>query len=200
VAGKITTKGLKFTSDEFFKASAGVPKLFVEMHRRLGILWQVAASAFVRTAITRVLVDTGMSAASFFPLSKALKRLDVADVIRAHIDGNRKATFRIGIPEFPDGKRLRGRQNEAAGLVRGKQAYILELGTPTKPILEFQFVALVYQLEFHERRRRALDVGLIAFREVLNKNLGPVVISTITEHILPIGKARARLRRLKVIP
>ena len=46
-------------------------------YRQIQRAWGLATQAFIRASLARVLVETGMSAATYFPLSRAISRLNL---------------------------------------------------------------------------------------------------------------------------
>jgi hypothetical protein len=159
------------------------------MHKRISRLWRDAGSAFIRAAMTRVLVETGMSAASFFPLSRAIKRPEAAAAIKARL-AEKKVASLAGIKRFPSGKRGPGRRSEIAGKAVGADAFIFEFGTPSDPVLQFQFVTLVFQLAFHEPSEKAVKAGFEAFKVVLNSQIRPIFAVTLRQFLIQTPGAR----------
>lgn len=137
------------------------------LHRNLSDAWRSGADFFIRAAIKQVLVDTGMSAASFFPLARAIKKQRAEAAIDAHISAKIKRQSRPGIPTFPSGRRVSGRQNRAAGRKLGKKAFRISFGSPVRPVFAFSFSAIVFQLSVHEPNQQALETGIIAFEEIV---------------------------------
>lgn len=167
-------------------------------------VWALAAQAFVREATMRVLVDTGMSAATFFPLSRAISRLGVPGtpaMVRTAVrsSARRGQAFRDR-PEFPDGHR-RGRIRSArAGENLGRRAYRLNIGTRRQPFFNFFFQTQVYHFAVNDATyTRALAAGEKAFLQVIRQNFGPDVDAAITQFFLggstralPVDDDRAR--------
>lgn len=136
------------------------------LHSRLTVAWRDAADAFIRAAITRVLVDTGMSAATFFPLSRAIKRVGAKAAIRRHIGAGR---VRKGSTTLNGRWNPLGVRSVAAGNRDGQQAFRFNVGSPARPVFRFSFQTVVYQFAFHEVNQRALDAGIEAFEPVARK-------------------------------
>lgn len=151
------------------------------LRARLQQIWSIAAEEFVRAAMRKILVETGMSAASFFPLARAIKRVKAEQAIRGVISrkrgkgytpsGYKRQKTRIGIPELPDGERSFGYQRPSAGRQRGEKAFIFRTGGTTRLNLQFSFTTLVYQLAYHEnvKKNGAIDAGLEAFLDAVNR-------------------------------
>lgn len=142
------------------------------LRSRLNNAWESGTEAFIRAAIRRVLVDTGMSAATFLPLSRALgavKRVRAERSIEDHINRLNKHGQRPGIPTFPNGNRRSGFQSREAGEAIGEQAYILQ--TPDANarffIYRFSFQTVAFQHAIHEDMRHSLEDGIQAFRETI---------------------------------
>ncbi len=136
------------------------------LHARLTNAWNASVEAFVRAAIVRVKVDTGMSAASFLPLATASGRSRALQAIEDHISTNQKRGRARGLFRHPDGmkdpKKFRSR---FAGERDGKRAFRLNYGTPSRPVFAFTFQTVVFQLSFHESMQQALLHGELAFIE-----------------------------------
>ena len=153
------------------------------VHARLANAWTSGAERFVRVAVARVLVESGMSAASFFPLSRAIARLREGSlaqvVVEEHIRAGRDFLSKKNIktkrrsslgnthPTFPSGNPAPGRRSVALGQKAGKDAYILNLGSSKRPIFRFVFEAKVFQLAFHDANRGGLLAGAEAFRSTI---------------------------------
>lgn len=78
-----TVDVLKFESKRYTAA----------MHAAIDKRMKMAALAFVRAAIVRIPVDTGMAAGSFLHLGRYLGRIGLAsgDFVKSYIDGNRRS-------------------------------------------------------------------------------------------------------------
>ena len=171
-----TVTGFKLLSSRIRALNEG-DRLLTVTYNELRKIWAEAAQAFVRAAMARVLVDTGMSAATFFPLSRAISRLNLGVpgtpgiVQRAVSRGS--GSFRDR-PEFPSGAR-RGRfRNAREGEREGARAFSLTFGSPSRPQFRFFFQTIVFQFAVHEAQRNALRAGEAAFRESLEANIGDV--------------------------
>ncbi len=148
------------------------------LHRNLADAWASGAENFIRVAIRRVLVDTGMSAATFFPLSRAIARVHSAAAKSARaeaaivrqISANRKSLFHHGFPTFPSGHRRSGIQGESTGEKLGKRAFRFNTGRPTFPVFTFSFQTVAFQHALHEvapQMRQSLAEGIVAFEETI---------------------------------
>ena len=166
-----------------------VKPLSKTMHTRITRLWRDAGEAFIRAAMVQVLVETGMSAASFFPLSRAIKRPQAAAAITQKLS-EKKVSSLASIKAFPSGKRGPGRRSEASGKAVGQDAFIFEFGTPADPILRFQFVTLVFQLAFHEPSKKAVKTGFEAFKVVLKREILPIFAATLRQFLIQTPGAR----------
>lgn len=163
------------------------------LHKRLSVLWRNAADAYIRAAITRVLVETGMSAASFFPLSRAIKRRGSTKAISQHINSAPgKIDSRKGILTFPSGKIVPGIRSVASGNAVGQDAHRFDLGTPKKPIFRFQFSTVVVQLAIHEPNQNALDFGRAAFNDIIQRDFIPLMSVSLRDFL----SLRPRTRRI----
>lgn len=158
------------------------------LHELLSELWSDAGEALIRAAISQVLVETGMSAASFFPLSRAIKRVGASQEIISHISSNRTLESSPGIPEFPSGKRVSGERGIRAGVSRGTKAFEFSFGTPSKPIFQFEFATLVFQLAFHERTQKVLGIGKSAFWDYVMREASKVTRTVLAEFLRRRGK------------
>ncbi len=164
-------------------ASGKLPQLTKEMFVNTKNVWRNAADAFIRAAVTQVLVETGMSAASFFPLSRAIKKSGAKTAIQSRISGGLKKTSLKGIKTFPSGKLISGRRSARSGNKAGKDAFIFTTGSQAKPVLTFQFVTVVFQFAFHEPSEKAIETGFNAFKEVINRDLSKIYLFTIRKHL-----------------
>lgn len=142
------------------------------IRQRLTVAWRSGGEAFVRTAIRNVLVDTGMSAASFFPLSRALTGLHAARAgaaIEEHTAANIKRNIREGEPTFPSGRRVTGFQDRRAGRRLGRRAFQFITPAPgaRRIVFKFSFQIVVYQHSVWDDVQQSLPKGLNAFRNVV---------------------------------
>ena len=136
------------------------------MRQRLVRAWEGGADAFIRAAIRRVLVDTGMSAATFLPLSRAINRVQSTAIIEARILRLNKHGQLPGIPTFPTGTRRAGFQSVEAGEALGERAFIFQVPGPGSRffIFRFSFRTVAFQHAIHENMQQSLETGLAAFR------------------------------------
>ncbi len=78
----ITADLLKFDSKGYSK----------DLHAAISLQMKRAALAFVRAALLRIPVDTGMAAGSFLHLGRYLKRIGLDDAgVQAYVNANRKS-------------------------------------------------------------------------------------------------------------
>ena len=107
-----------------------------QFHAQLSVAWRAAATAFVQTAMQTIKVQTGMSAASYLALARAIqsdggtKRAEQA--ISAAIAQRGHPPFNVrGIPTFPVGQRRPGTQGVRAGREIGNKAHTFLTGSPS---------------------------------------------------------------------
>lgn len=181
---KITVKtvGIRAIRKKLGRARLG--PLTKTMHNRMTILWRNAAEAFIRAAVRHVLVESGMSAASFFPLSRAIKRVKAASVIRSRVAEGGPSS-RKSIATLPTGAVGTGRPSPSAGEKLGKKAFRFNVGGPRRPVFEFQFTTVVFQHAFHEPNLggNSLSVGLDAFNESLKEKFLKIMALTLSEFL-----------------
>lgn len=138
------------------------------LRRRLVRAWEGGADAFIRAAIRRVLVDTGMSAATFLPLSRSINRVQSTAIIEAHIarEGGGRGVNRRGIPTFPHGGRRAGFQGVDAGEALGERAFIFQVPAPNARffVFRFSFQTVAFQHAIHEDMQQSLEAGIDAFQ------------------------------------
>lgn len=143
------------------------------LHARLAGTWRAGAAEFIKAAITEILIDTGMSAATFFPLARLVKRGSLGQ-LRNFIRTNKQPQSgpKFDRPEFPAGARnIPPRiRSIPAGADLGQGAFTLDVGTPDRPIFTFTFETVVFQFAFHERQQKSLPKGEQAFRAHIQKN------------------------------
>lgn len=168
-------------------------------HRALTEVWRDAGEAFVRAAMRQILVQTGMSAASFLPLARALSRPEAGAAIRERLA--QRTDSRRGVPELPTGRRTAGTQGPVAGRARGEKAFVFSVGTTRNFLFKFSFTTSVYQHAFHEGRQETLLAGIEAFRAVVSARLEPTIRSMVIDWVSgrPL-KARLRAATGNLIP
>ncbi len=133
------------------------------LHLALSDIWRAGAERFIRESIKQVLVETGMSAASFFPLATETGIARALTAIQRHIARNATSGPKLGEPTFPSGRRSGGFQDIDAGRRLGEKAFRLSFGTANTPVFLFTFQTVVFQHSFHEQRQQSLFVGEVAF-------------------------------------
>jgi len=140
------------------------------LHDRLSAVWATAASKFVKAAVTEVLVDTGMSAATFFPLARQVRRGSVA-AVRAHIVSQNPSRPKKDLAEFPTGQRRDppGERSRSEGDRLGEKAYRLNFGSKKRPLFAFSFNTQTFQFALHEEVHGALPEGEAAFRAYIQE-------------------------------
>jgi hypothetical protein len=109
-------------------------------------LWRECVRVFVFEASNRIAIDTGMSAASLFPLAA---KVQIKNILRdAVVSGGLK----------PGHKNLIGRWDKnnakyksmALGQRLGQKAFVLDFGTVSAPEFKFSFHIVVFQHWLHE--------------------------------------------------
>lgn len=148
-------------------------------HRAITNVWRDAGEAFIRAAMRQILVQTGMSAASFLPLARFIKRQDAVDAIKARLAERGKPRNRV--PQLPTGQRTGGTQGPAAGRRKGEKAFTFSVGTTRRFRFRFSFVTTVYQHAKHEEAQQTLSAGILAFRAVVDARLTPTLQSLIAQ-------------------
>jgi len=119
-------------------------KYYLAMKR----LMMDAAGVFAESAIQRVHVDTGMSAASLEPFAKAAKTSIIGQVAPRRV---RKGM--TSISGFYYKNRFK---SIPEGLKAGKTAYRFNFGTKDRPYMSFRFSIKVWQYMFWESRWQSL--------------------------------------------
>lgn len=142
----------------------------------LAKLWGEAAFYAVKIMVTKVAVDTGMSAASLiYAAEKAgliAGQIGRGELIETDIAARRKRVQRKGVTPPEGGKSDKSMYKEIkTGIAAGKDFTELEVGTPTAPNFTFIFLINVFQYEFWEPVWGSIEAGLEAFREYWSGNL-----------------------------
>jgi len=138
------------------------------LRRTLTRIWKDGAEEFIRVALKEVAVDTGMSAATFYALAKALRRNDAVGLVDAALvdvpTGQRK-----GVPEFPGGRRRDGIQDIGEGRTLGKRAFTFVVPTSDSSqfVFKFSFQTVSWQMAFNDPEVVALTEGLAAFERII---------------------------------
>lgn len=153
----------------------------IRFHEQISEVWADAAAAFVRAAMLKILVETGMSAASFLALSREINRSGALEAINDALNDGPPIFYPKRAPTFPSGARSNVQQGVSAGDSLGEKAYIFRTGSPTRYGFRFRFQTVVYQHAFHERRQRTLEAGYNAFVGLVNDRVGPVGASVVRE-------------------
>lgn len=181
---KVTVVGLQVLGSRFAEL-AGEGVLIQALYPQARRIWARAAHAFVREALRHVLVETGMTAATFWPLSRAISNLRAgvpgtpglvqAEVSRARV-GKRQ-----DLAEFPRGHRRSPPRSRSAndGERAGRKAFSLTFGTPRRPRFRFFFQTAIFHFALKEAQARnlggvresALAAGERAFLEVIDREL-----------------------------
>jgi len=147
-----------------------LPTISLTIHTHLSNAWRAAAAEFVKAAVQEVLVETGMSAATFFPLARLVKRGSVGQV-RTFIRSHGPIGARRDRPEFPGGRRASPPRIRSIkeGEREGERAFTLTFGSHRRPVFAFSFSTVVFQFAFHEESQSALPEGELAFRETVQR-------------------------------
>ena len=147
---------------------------------RLSDVWARGAQQFVLTAVRELatkgkgkgFVDTGMTAATFWELSKALNQdpfnlKRALQIIEAKLVNPPRGQQK-GVPFFPKGKRRPGIQDVAEGKELGKKAYIFTVPAPIGAgkkqfVFKFSFQTVSWQMAFWDKNDSVITKGIIAF-------------------------------------
>jgi len=112
------------------------------VYRRLTAIWRLAARSYVYEALRHVQRDTGMSAASYIPLARALQMVSKIDIY-----GSRTRVpsyYMSGRPNYSVDKSI------ASGTAAGENAYVISYGDKNRPLMIFRFTIKVYQYLLQE--------------------------------------------------
>lgn len=154
------------------KGQGSSAKVNRALRRTLSKVWKQGAEEFIRVALKKVAVDTGMSAATFYALAKALKHNDAVGVslIDAKV-ANAPSGPRKGVPEFPRGTRRDGFQDVDEGRKLGKSAYTFVVPTAGSKqfVFKFSFQTVAWQMAFWDPEVEALTEGLAAFERIVQR-------------------------------
>lgn len=142
-------------------------KITEPLRRRLVATWQAGAEAFLRAALKKVAVDTGMSAATFLELARALNRNRAVAFVEAAIASPPRGQQK-GVPTFPSGARRPGIQDTKEGERLGQRAFIFSVPESVPELRErfvfkFSFQTVSWQMAFHDEGVIALTNGIEAF-------------------------------------
>jgi len=174
----IRFRGLK-TFQNYLRRTSNFRRARVGTHRRLAVAWRDGAEAFIRAAMRSILVQTGMSAASFLELSRNIQRQGAEAAINSVLAT--AGPKRQGIPELPDGVRRRGFQSRQVGESKGRQAYIFRVGDPNRYLFRFNFQTVVFQHSFWEDRQQTINAGFAAFLAVVSSSIDPIIFASVQE-------------------
>lgn len=174
---KVEAKGLR-AARTAFQRRVDTKRLNSAVYERLVRLWSNAARAFIRAAVYRTAVETGMSAATLFPLSRLIQERGIGpsvdQVITQRINSGRAESGRTSYkthPTFPVGDRKPGRQNPSRGeaLAESRRAGTFSVGNENRILLQFSFFPAVWQYNFSESKGHtsALEAGFNAFSQVI---------------------------------
>lgn len=158
-------------------------RLLETLRARLADVWARGAQQFVLATVRELatkgkpgsgFVDTGMTAATFWALSKALnaepynlKR--AIQIIEAKMT-NAPRGKQKGVPIFPKGKRDKNRnQTRFEGQRLGKRAYIFTVplpivaGSGRQFVFKFSFQTVSWQMAFWDPQFTAITTGIETF-------------------------------------
>jgi len=186
-AFKIQLIGFKAFQSRLLKI-ADKSKVTRDFHRELTRIWKDATEAFIRAAVRQVLVETGMTAASFLPLARAIKRFGLDSVILEHASNptSRNPRFnRSKHATFPSGNRIPPGPSQTLGQTLGEKGYVFDTGTPAKLVLRFNFKTTVFQHVLHEGAQKSLISGRDAFQESINSSIRPALIGALKRWFNP---------------
>lgn len=157
---QISITGMKAGADKL-RALTNMTTARRTTFRSWAIAWRQAARAFVSIAVRNALIETGMTAASFFPLARAVGRVE--SVVKAKVA--QRGKLKKGVPELPSGARSSGIQGPRAGAIRGKKGFVFTTGNETSFRFRFSFQTTVFQHAFHEATGKSttLQPGINAF-------------------------------------
>lgn len=140
------------------------------LRRRLTATWQAGAEAFLRAALKEVVVDTGMSAATFLELARAINRNRAVAFVEAAIASPPRGQQK-GVPTFPSGARREGIQDTKEGERLGARAFVFS--TPEAGarffVFKFSFQTVSWQMAFHDQGVVALINGLDAYEARISR-------------------------------
>lgn len=141
------------------------------LRRRLSDAWQSGGEQFVRATVKQMLVETGMSAASLYPLARALSKPRAEAAIARHIAQNATSGPIKGMPTLPFGRRIAGYQDIESGERLGERAYTFRVPAPgsRQIVFKFAFRISVFQHAYWEPQQQSLDEGIIAFEETVRR-------------------------------
>jgi hypothetical protein len=151
--------------------------LLEALRLRLADVWARGAQQFVLVAARELatkgkgtgFVDTGMTAATFWALSKKLNEdpydLKAAvNLIEAKIASPPRGQ-RKGVPTFPAGARRSGFQNVEEGKKLGERAYIFRVPIQggKQFVFKFSFQTVSWQMAFWDKGLDSITNGIVAF-------------------------------------
>lgn len=155
----------KLVMGDLRKAITDFNTAFYEAAKRL---WKDAAKEFIKTAVSSIVIDTGMSAASMLPLAE---KADYETELYAEIAGRVKRSKRQGLT-YLDGSYDRSRFREIKeGIAAEEKKSKLLFGSEKRPFMQFSFTITVYQYDRWEPRRwHSLNKGSTAFITFIDEN------------------------------
>jgi len=148
------------------------------LHQYLTVLWKKAIKAYGIAMLSKVHVDTGMSAASMFKMAKDFKFLLQLRVVLA----TKKHETRSGHSGLYGrwASNNMAQKSETAGEILSENFYSVSYGTPSRAVLKFKVELTVFQWWLHENPQflkypsggmwGALRTGEEAFHRAIKKN------------------------------
>lgn len=144
------------------------------LHRNLSRLFDGAVRAFLTEIAldNTIRVETGMSKASLLPLAAEVR---MKSIIKATISPT--VTKKKGLVDLDGTYHPDGIKSAAVGEQLGKKAYVLNYGSPGRPVFRFMFSIQVYQYALYEygyknvQAYNTIERGKKAFLSYLRDNL-----------------------------
>jgi hypothetical protein len=167
---------------------------FVKYVWRAGVLFtKYVGLAFVKEASQHIHIDTGMSMASLIPFGEELQVRNlkiVSDIMDKSNTGLKKKwydPFKLRGQSF--GRRIR--KSPELGKRLGRDAYVIDFGSPVKPFFYLKYEIVVTQFHIHDGTWQALRAGRRAARAyekaVLRSHLRPAIQKGFT-HYMKTGR------------
>jgi len=131
-------------------------------------LWKDAAKKFIDSAVSSIVIDTGMSAASMLPLAE---KADYETELYAEIVGKVQRVRRKGLTHI-DGSYDASRYREIKEGVKAEEKKSkLLVGSEKRPFMQFYFTITVYQYARWEKRRwHSLEKASDEFIKYIDEN------------------------------
>lgn len=189
-------KALRERVRNIVKAGRTVDK---RLHGELTTVWRDGADQFIRAALIRVAVDTGMSAATFLELARAIKRTESFEFVIRYALAHQKRPMAKGQPQFPGGQMDKSKNRSIpAGAKAGKKAYTFNVGSPKRVVFRFSFQTVVFQYALHEKGSaessgwNSLEAGIQAFRDYVEKLFAKKANLVVKDYLEGVGHTLRR--------